>query len=89
MDGFDVDEQQKEKIKKVKKEIIMKTLTKEAIERLGRVRVVNPQLANQVEMYIIQLYQAGQIKELINDEKLKEVLKVLSQNNKNFNIKRL
>ncbi len=64
-------------IEAMKKMLLRRILDKNAMERLSRVRMVNPALASQVEMYLIQLYHAGQIKE-VNDEKLKQMLAALS-----------
>jgi DNA-binding TFAR19-related protein (PDSD5 family) len=36
--------------------------------------LVKPDLATQLELYLLQLYQAGQIKAIIDDERLKMVL---------------
>ena len=55
-----------------------KILTKEAIERLGRIRVVKPELATQLELYLVQLYQAGQIKNVIDDPQLRKILDALT-----------
>lgn len=65
-----------------KKMLLGKVLTKEAMERLGRVRLANPMLAAQIEAYLLQLYQAGQITEMITDAKLKQILAVLSEKKK-------
>jgi programmed cell death protein 5 len=62
----------------LKKEILRKVLTKDALERLGRIKLVNPALASQLELYLVQLYQAGQITEKINDEMLKKILQTLT-----------
>ena len=61
----------------MKKEIMRKILTKDALERLGRVKLANPLLANQLETYLFQVQQSGQLKETIDDKKLKEILSVL------------
>lgn len=89
MNGEDIREHlaQQEKMEEIKRQILSSILTKEAYERLGRVRIVNPQLAAQVELYLIQIYQGGGIKERINDSKMKEILRAVS-NNKEINIKR-
>jgi programmed cell death protein 5 len=89
MNGEDFQEQlrQQEKIEEIKKQILSSILTKEAYERLGRVRIVNPQLAAQVELYLLQIYQAGKIRERITDNKMKEILMAVSEN-KEINIKR-
>lgn len=61
----------------LKKETLRKVLTKEALERLGRVKLANPIVANQLEIYLFQLCQTGQLKEMIDDAKLKNILSVL------------
>jgi programmed cell death protein 5 len=66
------------RLEALKKEVLQKILTKEARERLGRVRVVKPELVAQIELYLLQLYQAGRIKTQITDEQLKEMLKRLA-----------
>jgi programmed cell death protein 5 len=57
-------------------------LTKEARERLANIRIVKPDLAYQIELYLIQLYQAGQIKSQITDEQLKALLLKLQSKKK-------
>ncbi len=54
--------------------IMRRILTPEARERLGRVKLVKPELARQVELVLVQLYQAGQIREPVDDPKLKRIL---------------
>ncbi len=79
--------QQLKQIEEMKKQLMTNILTKEAFERLGRVRTVNPDLAGQLELYLIQVYQAGQITEKITDEKMKNILRALQQK-RDFRIKR-
>jgi len=57
------------------KSAMVKILTKEARERLNNLKLVKPDLAVQLQIYLFQLYQAGQIKEPITDAQLKEILK--------------
>lgn len=88
MDGVDLNQlAQMKQIEEMKRNILNRILTKEAFERLSRVRSVNPILANQVDLYLLQTYQTGKLTESITDEKLKEILKLLSEK-KDFNIKR-
>lgn len=72
----------------MKKEILKKVLTKEAFERLGRVRIANPLLSTQLELYLVQLYQSGQMKGNIDDKKLKQILDVLVPKKRKTKIKR-
>ena len=69
-------------IEKLRKTILKKVLSKEAFERLGRIRLVKPELAVQLEAYLIQLYQAGKIKTQITDEQMKTILQGLSPKKK-------
>ena len=71
-----------------RKTLLTKILDREAVERLGRVRMANPMLATQLEAYLMQLYQAGQLKETITDEKLKQILEVLTTQPRKTKIKR-
>lgn len=75
MNPYDI---QKLQFERMKEAVLRKILTKEARERLGRIRIVKPELAAQLEVYLVQLYQSGQIKTVINDEKLKVILRSLS-----------
>ncbi len=79
--------EQMRQLEQLKKQLLNKILTKEALERLSRVRVVNPNLAGQAELYLLQIYQQGKISERITDAQIKEVLKVLTTK-KDFSIKR-
>ena len=66
-------------IEMAKKNIMRKILTKEAAERLSRVKLANPTVASQLESYLVQVYQSGQLKEHIDDLKLKQILSVLTE----------
>lgn len=66
-------------IEMMRKSIISKILDKAADERLARVRLANPMLATQLEVYLIQLYQSGQLKETITDDKLKQILNAITE----------
>ncbi|WP_457619828.1 DNA-binding protein [Methanopyrus sp.] len=58
--------------------MLRKILTPEARERLARVRLARPQLAQAVENYLLQLAQTGQLKEKIDEGQLKRILKQVS-----------
>ncbi|MFH1978219.1 MAG: DNA-binding protein [Candidatus Aenigmatarchaeota archaeon] len=76
-----------QQIEALKKQMLNKILTPEANERLSRVRLVNPALANQAELYLINIYETHNVKERVTDINMKEVLKTLSAK-KSINIKR-
>jgi programmed cell death protein 5 len=71
--------QQLEEFEKLKKVVMRKLLTRDAIERLGRIRLVKPELATELEVYLIQLYQSGQIKNVIDDTQLRKILDSITQ----------
>ena len=76
-------------IEEMKKKIMATILSKEAYERLARVRVGNPQVAGQAELYLLQIYQTGKLQGRVSDEQMKEVLKVVSSGGSpSFNIRR-
>ncbi|MCD6402782.1 MAG: DNA-binding protein [Candidatus Aenigmarchaeota archaeon] len=66
----------------LKESILKKILTKEAKERLSRVKLVKPELASQIELYLVQLYQAGQIKSMVTEAQIKNILSSLATKKK-------
>jgi programmed cell death protein 5 len=90
MNGTDFNEMQKmRQIEEMKKKLLATILSKDAYERLARVRVANQELAGQAELYLLQIYQSGKLEGRITDEQMKEVLRVLSSGSRpGFNIRR-
>lgn len=88
--GMDPNELAKlRQMEEIKKKVLITILSKDAYERLARVRVANPELAGQAELYLLQVYQTGKLEGRITDEQMKEVLKVLSSGSRPaFNIRR-
>jgi len=78
--------EQLQEVEEMKKKILNRVLTKEAIERLGRIRVVKPELASQIELYLLQLFQAGKLNTTINEEQLKMILEGISSSKRGFKI---
>ncbi|MBI3412924.1 MAG: DNA-binding protein [Candidatus Aenigmarchaeota archaeon] len=71
----------------LKKNILSRMLSKQAYERLSRVRSVKPELAAQLETYMVTLFQSGQIKTEITDDQLKQILDKVTRK-KQFTIRR-
>ena len=71
-----------QEFEKMKKNLIRNALDKDAMERLSRVKIVKPELAEQLELYLLQLLQSGQLNQKVNDEKLKQILSALSPKRK-------
>ncbi len=71
------------------KAIINNILTPQARERLANIRLVNPQFARQIEIILIQLYQAGKLPNQLTDAQLKDILRKVKGQRKEINIKRI
>lgn len=81
---------QEDKEKKVLREnIIRMALTSEARQRLANIRMVKPQIAQTIEEYIVQLASSGKLKQVINDDQLKELLGSIQGKKREFTIKRI
>ena len=82
--------QQDEKEKKVLRDNIMRmALTSEARQRLANIKMVKPQTAETIEDYIIQMATAGKLKQVIDDDQLKELLGSLQVKKREFTIRRI
>ena len=79
-----------QQLEQMKKVVLGQIMTKEALERLSRIRIVNPQLAGQVDVYLLQIHQTGKLQGMkITDEKIKVILKTLTNDSPKFNIRRM
>jgi programmed cell death protein 5 len=68
--------------------IVKSLLTTDAWQRLKRVELVKPELANDVKIYLIQLYSAGKLTRKLTDDELKALLASLSERGRrDFNIR--
>ncbi|HIE34104.1 MAG TPA: DNA-binding protein [Candidatus Altiarchaeales archaeon] len=76
-------------IEKQIKLIVNKILTPEARERLSNLRLARPEFARQIEIFLIQLYQAGRLPNKITDEQLKDILMKISSRKRNIKIRRI
>lgn len=63
----------------MKRQVLSAMLTKEAFERLSRVRMVNHALAGQAEIYLLQMVQTKGLSGRITDDQMKQVLQALSE----------
>jgi programmed cell death protein 5 len=69
------EQRQARKIALMKKMVLRKGMSPEARERLGRVKLANPELALTAENVCVQLVQQGR---RVDDDTLKEILKRLT-----------
>lgn len=65
----------KQQLELQKKIILRKILEPEARERLSRLKLAHPEIAEAVENQLVALAQAGKIRNVITDEMLVEILK--------------
>lgn len=80
---------QQQQMEETLKVIMHQILEPEARERLANLKMVKPEIALQLQAYLAQLYQAGQIKSKITDEQVVAILHKLSAaERKEFKIKR-
>jgi programmed cell death protein 5 len=89
-DSQPIKNQQEDKEKKALRENIMRmALTSEARQRLANIKMVKPQVAETIEEYIIQMATSGKLKQVINDDQLKEILGSLQGKKREFTIRRI
>ncbi len=72
-----------------KRAAIMQILTPEARSRLANIRAAKPGFAEQLEIQLIQLAQAGRLRGKITDQMLKEILKKLQSRKREISIRRV
>ena len=61
-----------------KQQALRTVLTPEARSRLNNIKMVKPNLANQIELQLIQLAQSGRIQTPITDKQVKNLLKQIT-----------
>ena len=71
-----------------KQAILRQIVSPEARERLANVKMTNPDLANTVEMQLIQLAQSGRLNEMVSDAMLKNILRQIAPQRREINIER-
>jgi len=80
--------QVQQQIEMQKQAILRRILTPEARRRLNNLKMVKPEFANQLELQLIQLVQAGRVQTPITDEQLKEILIKLQAQRRDIKITR-
>ena len=61
------------------KMIMPQIFSPEARQRISNIRAAKPDFAMQIELYLVQLFQAGQIKRPLTDAELRNILDKLVQ----------
>lgn len=80
--------QRQQEVEAQKQAILRQILTPEARERLNRIKIVKPELAEAVELQLIQLAQAGRLGSMLTDDQLKTILKKLTDKQRDIKITR-
>ncbi len=70
------------------REVLRRLLTPEARERLGRIRLAKPDVAQAVEQQVIQLAASGRLRRQIDDETLRQILERLTPDKREIKITR-
>jgi programmed cell death protein 5 len=81
-------DQQKQEFEEQKKMILRAILDDSARERLGRIKIARPEVAEVIENQLIMLAQTGKLKNKINDEQLRMLLSKLFPKKKDITIRR-
>lgn len=71
-----------------KQAILRQIMTPDARDRLANVKIANPELANVVEMQLIQLAQSGRLTDMVNDAMLKNILRQIAPQHREITIER-
>ena len=81
-------EDQRRQMEIQKQAILRQILTPDARDRLANIRVANPQMAESVEIQLIQLAQSGRIQGVINDAMLRDILRKVAPSHREITIER-
>lgn len=82
-------EELRQQLEAQKAAILRQILTPEARARLANLKMARPDLAEQLELQLIQLAQSGRLDRPITDEELKEALSKLYEKKREIKIRRL
>jgi programmed cell death protein 5 len=81
-------EEQQKQFEEQRKAILRTVLTTTARERLGRIKVARPEIAENIENQLIMLVQNGRLKTKINDEQLKDLLQRILPKKREIHIRK-
>jgi len=81
-------EQQAASVRAQRDALLRQILTPEARERLGRIELAYPEIAESVETQLIQLAQSGRLQAAIDDRTLQEILRRVVPKKREIKIER-
>jgi len=79
---------QQKQMEEQKKAVLRTVMTPDARQRLGRIKVARPEIAESIENQLIMIAQSGQLKNKINDEQLRVLLSKIMPQKRDIKIKR-
>ncbi len=80
--------QMQKQVEMQKQALLRRILSPDARQRLTNLKIVKPEFADQIELQLIQLAQAGRLKIPVADEQLKEILARLQSQRREIKIRR-
>jgi len=80
--------QVEQQVESQKQALLRAILTPEARQRLTNIKMVKPEFAEQLEMQLIQLAQAGKLRSPMTDAQLREILTRLQPQRRDIKIRR-
>ena len=81
-------QQMREQVMAQRQTILRQILTPEARERLGRIELAYPELADSIESQLIALAQSGRVQRAIDDATLKQILERVMPKRRDIKIER-
>ena len=87
-DAAEAQEAAQERAEAQKKAVLRKNLTDGARKRLNTVKMSKPDVGEQIEQQVVGLAQSGRLKDKIDEDQMKELLRELTPDSKSFDIKR-
>ena len=87
-DLVEEEQKQQKQFEEQRKLILRTVLTTDARERLGRIKVARPEIAENIENQLMTLAQSGRLKTKVTDEQLQELLKRILPKKRDIKITR-
>ncbi len=81
-------QQMREQAQAQRQQVLRQILTPEARERLGRIELAYPDLADSIENQLIALAQSGRVQRAIDDATLKQILERVMPKKREIKIER-
>ena len=82
------EEQKRHQVEMQLQNAMRQILTPEARDRLNNIKLANPQMAQQLEMQLVQLAQSGRIPVPVDDEMLRNILGQITPKKREITIER-